>query len=93
MNTATIPPLDPSVKTPPRLLTDAEMERLVSAFCQNKGTVLEDDVLTVAAWAERVKFESMLLRMVLEGKLRPVLLAGEVGFQAVSGGKKGGKAK
>ena len=90
MNHATIPTLEHAVK-PPRLLTDAEMERLVSAFCEGKSAVLEDDVLTVARWAEKVKFEHLILNMILRGQLRPVLLAGEVGFEAAAGGKRKGE--
>ena len=93
MYETTIPTQGPSVKTPPRLLTDAEMERLVSAFCEGKSTILEDDLLLVARWAEKVKFEHLMLNMILRGQLRPVLLAGEVGFEAAAEGKREGKGR
>ena len=59
----------------PWALTSAEVAGLMEAFTQGKGMVLEEDCVTLCAWAQHLKRGALALAGVLEGVLTPRSLA------------------
>ena len=59
-------------------LTDEEVSLLLQAFTQDKGLVLEEDCLTLCAWAQQQKRGALALAGVLAGHLVPVVEGGSV---------------
>jgi hypothetical protein len=91
MQRATVCPSPrPGVK-PEDLLTDAEMRQLMTTFTRGKTQVLEDDCVVVLQWAREQRLRSLLLAWVLEGRMQPCVVEGEVCFTASAVAPTGGE--
>lgn len=57
----------PELPTP--MLAQSEIDRLVMAVARGMGTFSEDDARRVVQWAQRIRFETAVLELVLSGVL------------------------
>jgi len=81
------------LKTPPpdeeKLLTEAEVERLILSLATARGDdgFDESEVLEIVRWAEGVRVETTMLKLVLSGLCDVNWIDGEIAVKATELGR------
>lgn len=67
-----------------QVLSDSEAEWLIKALLRSQGTVTEEECQTLIVWAQHARIDYCLLKLVLDGKVAPMIEDGTIKFRAVS---------